>query len=126
MRVFIFSVCLALGLTAGLYGYDRYLNATCASLVSGIDEMDKAARAEDWEAAKTALFKVKDMWEKTVPTLALFTDHALLDDVMQTIAEAEGYLVFSEPPEFMAETETLRAFIEHIPKREALTFYNIF
>ena len=109
-----------------LYGYMVYLDHASEKLLRLVDTLDAAAREEDWENAEERVQAVSDAWEKTGPRFALFTDHGVLDDVMQTIAELKGYLRFREEAEFMAETETLRALIEHIPKREALTIYNIF
>ncbi len=126
MRSFVWSLVFAAVLLGAMYGYKVYLNDVSENLLTLVDHLDAAAREEDWESAETATDTLADAWEKTGPRLALFTDHDALDDVMQTVAELKGYLRFRESAEFMAETETLRALLEHIPKREALTIYNIF
>lgn len=126
MRSFVWSLVFLAVLLLALYGYMVYLDHASENLLLLVDGLDAAAREEDWEKAEAEVQEIADAWEKTVPRFALFTDHGVLDDVMQTIAELKGYLRFREEAEFMAETETLRALIEHIPKREALTIYNIF
>ncbi len=126
MRIFYFSLALLLVLLVGLFFYSNFLTHCSDKILSGIDRLSDAAEQEDWTETEQALAAVRKTWEETSPRLALFTDHSLLDEIMLTTAAAEGYVKYRESPELMAEIESLRSLVSHIPKREKLSLYNIF
>lgn len=126
MRAFILSLVLTLVLLIGLFCYSGFLSRESENMLSLIDNLSRAAENADWENTERAMEAVNATWEKTSPRLALFTDHSLLDEIMLTTAAAGGYVKYRETPELMAEIETLRTLIGHIPKREQLSLYNIF
>ena len=126
MRTFFFSLALLLALVTGMFFYSHFLSTESQNLLSLIDSLSAAATDENWEESERAMENLEGEWERTSPRLALFTDHSLLDDIMLTTAAAGGYLRHREIPELMAEVETLRTLVEHIPKREKLSLYNIF
>ena len=126
MRTFIFCLVLLLILTSLLIGYSVFLHSTVENLLSEVDELDRAARTENWEAAHTALLRLTDTWEKVSPRIAVFITHELVDEISHAVAEAKGFLYFRESSELMSETETLRVLIDHIEKREVPSLHNIF
>lgn len=126
MRIFYFSLALLLILLVGLFFYGDFLSSSSDAMLSEISRLSDAAEKADWTETERALAAVRQTWEETSPRLALFTDHALLDEIMLTTAAAEGYVKYRESPELMAEIETLRSLVSHIPKREKLSLYNIF
>lgn len=126
MRVFIAALALLLVLLIGLFCYSGFLTRESDTMLSLIDTLSREAEQGDWKNTEHAMDTLRDTWEKTSPRLALFTDHSLLDEIMLTTAAAGGYVKYREMPELMAEIETLRTLIGHIPKREQLSLYNIF
>ncbi len=126
MRAFIASLVLLLVISCGLAFYSGFLNRESQALLSVLDELFDAARGEDWARADAFMEKTDKLIEEKTPHLALFTNHDILDEIMESAAKAKGYAESREAPELVAEIETLRAMISHIPKREALSLYNIF
>ena len=125
MRIFYFSLVLFLALLIALVSYSGYLTSCTDSLLEKIEALTAAAGKEDWTETEKALEDVNRACEETSRRLSLFTDHALLDEIMLTTARAKGYANYRETPELMAEIESLRTLISHIPKREQLSLYNI-
>lgn len=126
MRTLIFALILLCLITGGLFLYGSYLDKESETLLSALSPLYDAALSEDWEVAERRLSDVSRLLEEKTPRLAVFTDHDILDDINETAARAKAYIKGREMPELLSEIETLRAMISHIPKREALTFYNIF
>ncbi len=126
MRTVFFSLLLLLAILGSLVAYSSYLTRQSDALISEIDGLISSAHAEDFSEVNTKMKHFSGSWEKVSPRLALFTDHSLLDDIMLEAAEAKGYAATHEGPELLASLETLRSLISHIPKREALSLYNIF
>jgi len=126
MRAFFLALALALAILIGLYCYSGFLSRQSENMLSLIDTLAREAESGNWENTEHAFETLRDTWEKTSPRLALFTDHSLLDEIILTTAAAGGYVKYRELPELMAEIETLRSLISHIPKREQLSLYNIF
>ncbi len=126
MRIFIVSLVLLLLICGGLIYYSAFIGQESDALLSVLDELFTAASTENWAKTDALMEKADGMIEEKSPRFALFTHHDILDEIMQTTASAKGYAACREAPELVAELETLRAMIAHIPKREALSLYNIF
>lgn len=126
MRIFIVSLVLLALVVTGLCLYTHFLYRESEAMLSSIDALSHAAESEDWEKTAAAMEETDKLIEEKTPRLALFTDHSILDEIMTTTSSAKGYAKCREAPELMAEIETLRALIAHIPKREKLSLYNIF
>lgn len=126
MRTFIFALVLLCLITGGLFLYSNYLDKESEALLSALSPLYDAAVSEDWAGAEAHLADVDRLLEEKTPRLAVFTDHDILDDINEVAAKAKAYAKGREAPELLAEIESLRAMISHIPRREALTFYNIF
>lgn len=126
MRTVFFSFLLLLAILGSLFVYSSYLTHQSDALISEVDGLLSATRAEDFGAVKSKMEDFTKSWEKASPRLALFTDHSTLDDIMLEASEAKGYAETADGPELLASLETLRSLISHIPKREALSLYNIF
>ncbi len=126
MRIFYVSLALLLVIITGLFWYSHFLDSRSGQMLSLLDTLSRAAEEEDWPGTEKAMEEVSRAWENLSPRLALFTDHALLDDIMLTAAAADGYVRYREVPELRAEIETLYALISHIPNREKFSLYNIF
>ncbi|MBQ7037476.1 MAG: DUF4363 family protein [Clostridia bacterium] len=126
MRTFVIALLLLSLICGGLSLYGVYLDRESEALLSALSPLYDATIKEDWAHAESLLSALEALLEEKTPRLAVFTDHDILDDINETAARARGYAKCREAPECIAEIETLRAMIEHIPRREALTFYNIF
>lgn len=125
MRIFYFSLALFLVLLISLTAYGGFLTDCTDELMGKIETLATAVGEENWAETEKALAEVRRSWEEASPRLALFADHALLDEIMLTAARAEGYARYRESPELTAEIEALRTLVSHIPKREQLSLYNI-
>ncbi len=126
MRSFALSLALLLLLISGLGIYFQYVKKESGRLLTMTEAVEESLKEEEWEKADRDLSEMKKAWEETSPKLALFTDHSLLDEILTTVSEAEGFLLYREAPELMAKLETLRTLFDHIPTREKLSLYNIF
>lgn len=126
MRILIVSLVLLLLIIGGLIYFDAFIGRESDAILSVLDELFAAASGEDWEKTDALMAEADTIIEEKSPRFALFTHHDILDEIMQTTAAAKGYAKSREAPELVAELETLRAMISHIPKREALSLYNIF
>lgn len=126
MRTFIIAIILLCLICGGLSIYGVYLDRESEALLSALSPLYDAVLAENWDAAESLFSEMERLLEEKTPQLAVFTDHDILDDINETAARAQGYVRCREAPECIAEMESLRAMLRHIPKREALTFYNIF
>ncbi len=126
MRTVFVSLLLLLAILISLFAYSAYLSRESEALLSEIDALITSTRAGDFSAVNSKMEHFAASWDAVSPRLALFIDHSLLDDIMLEAAEARGYATSAEGPELLAALEILKSLIAHIPKREALSLYNIF
>ena len=126
MRSVFFALLLLLAVLIGLFAFSGYLGDKSEGLLSVVDALITATRDESWEEVDEGLSRLSENWETLSPRLALFSDHSLLDEIMLEVSSAKGYAAYREAPELLADLETLRSLIAHLPKREALSLYNIF
>lgn len=89
------------------------------------EELRGAAEAESWENAQNIMEEINKRWETGQSWIAMLIDHEEIDSVVSTLAALSQYVRYRELPELMAELETFRRLIEHIPRKESAELQNI-
>lgn len=89
------------------------------------EELRGEAEAESWENAQNIMEEINKKWETGQSWIAMLIDHEEIDSVVSTLAALSQYVRYRELPELMAELETFRRLIEHIPRKESAELQNI-
>ena len=91
-----------------------------------IDEIEKNARIEEWDAAETNLKKVNDVWSSVKGLWSALIDHQEIDNIDITLSRLQMLVQSKEIPSLLSEAAALRKYIGHIPAKEKLGFENLF
>lgn len=90
-----------------------------------IKMLRNAAETEKWDEAQDLMEEITEKWESSQIWVSMLIDHEEVDSVATTLAALSQYVKYQETPELMAELETFRHLIEHIPRRESPALQNI-
>ena len=126
MRGTITAALLFAALITGMFFAQTSLEKTGDEMTKPLDELTEAVERDDWETADFVLKDLSEKWKENEKWLAMLIDHSETDLIITTMSEISQYEKFRDKPELMANVETLRELIKHIPKKERVTFENIF
>ncbi|MEG6611426.1 DUF4363 family protein [Pseudoclostridium thermosuccinogenes] len=101
------------------------LASTSKHLDSQISAIEKSMKDGMWEDALNKLKALTEDWEKAETSWSMLLDHQEVDNIDSTIARMSQYIENRDISPALAEIETLRLYIRHIPEKEALTLKNI-
>lgn len=121
LSAFILVAIISLGVLS-LNLYDK----TSQKLSGMIDGVSEAVAAGDWDGANTGIENIEKVWSKTEGTWALLIDHFEIDNIEMSLKKSKEYIETKNTTLSLAELATLNFMVEHIYKKEALNFENIF
>lgn len=116
-----FFVIIALGL-----GIIAYLESSSEELSQELTAIKDAVSARDWQRAEQLLEQTQDNWEDTKKVWSTLINHREIDQLEMTFAKLTEYLVNQEQSLALAELETAKTLVEHIPEKERLSLANLF
>lgn len=104
----------------------NYLETSSNKLVEDVEKMEVLVLKDDIEYGIKANILFEDKWNKTKRVWAVFIDHYEIDNIEECVVKTKMLMKEGEDkPQLLAEIETLKFYIAHIPKREKLNFQNI-
>jgi len=117
-------VLVALGI-AGVYSLIHAEETLAAQLVEQLHAAERSLAAGDWAAVQQTVADARKVWERARAWLALHTEHDLLQEVSETLLEAEALARIREP-QALRSLLLARDRIESFPQRDRLLLRNLF
>ncbi len=119
--VIILLVIIILSGSLTLY----YLNKSAEKLQSTVMEVSDSVSKKQWTSADEELRDFEDDWEKTKYFWAMLVDHFEIDNIDDAFNKSKKYVETQDESSALAELESLRHYILHIPRKEGFTMENV-
>jgi len=120
VSVLLITVILSGSLT--LYYLDKSAGVLELSIVSA----GKSVTDKQWTSAEKQLEEFSKNWENTKYFWSMLVDHFEIDNIEDSYNKTKMYVESEDYSSSLAELETLRHYIRHIPEKEGFTLENIF
>lgn len=102
-----------------------YLNRSCEKLEKAVDSAGLLIQTKQWDSAEKFLDAFATDWDRTKFGWAILLDHFEIDNIDNSYIKTRKYVECKDYPSALAELESLKAYIKHIPKKESFSLENI-
>lgn len=125
MRVVIVTGLILLSFFIGALVFMNYVQVNCDTLLTQIEELDKALVDEDWTKVDDRLKIIKEGWTNIKHNLELFIEHNDMDRAEVALAKMNKYIANKEKALVQGEVAELKFVVDLIKKKEALKLSNL-
>lgn len=102
-----------------------YLKKSCDKLETYVKEASTSVSNKQWTNAEIQLLDFEEQWKKTKYGWAMLLDHFEIDNIDDSFTKSKKYIESQDFSSALAELETLKHYIEHIPTKESFSLENI-
>lgn len=121
ISIMIYTIAIASGVII-----QSYLKSSSAKLSKELDTIEMLVLTDNIELANKMNILLKEKWERTKDMWAMFIDHYEIDNIEECMIKMDSFIEGREiTPELLGELNTLKFYIDHIPKREDFNLQNI-
>lgn len=122
----IYSAIIILAVTIAVIMFGFTINTTTSRSVSDKVELAESyAVGDDTENAKNAIKAAVSEWQGKMETMLIFVSHGRLDQIEESLNNANTYIEFGELKAFSAECRKVKILIKHFYDLEYPTINNI-
>lgn len=125
MKTILWVSAVILAIILGSQGMNWYLNHTAAELSQQISAVQQLVRTDQWAEAIADFEQADGQWKRVRGTWSALIRHQEIDDLEKTFGRVTEFLAAEDRSLALAELETARLLIEHIPDKEKITLSNI-
>jgi len=125
MKVWLYSL---LGLIIFIFlsvRVQHYLISSSDELTQIINQTDQAVQSKIWLQAKTTLHQFEKNWKKTKASWSLLLNHQEVDNIEQSLIRSKRAITAKDYSNAQLELGSLKNYITHVPKKEALNWTNV-
>ncbi len=116
-------LALIIGMSAW---FNHSLQTSSDDLTRQIQLVSSTIRQQDWETAVKHSEKLEKLWEQKAKWWPVFLDHQEMDNIEFSLARVKEYVTSQDDALSLGQLSELNLMIEHIPRKEAVNFENIF
>ncbi|MGE5404575.1 MAG: DUF4363 family protein [Candidatus Saccharibacteria bacterium] len=120
----ILLVVLALVVAGGLWS-NKSLDTSARQITSQIDNVSAAIKSDKWDKAQQSTISLESTWGRKSKWWPVFLDHEEMDNIQFAMARTRQYVANRNYPLSMGQLAELRVMINHVPRKEAVTWENI-
>ena len=117
----VFLAALGLGIWA-----NHSIAKNTEVMLENIGSISQAVAQEKWDIALQETENLKKGWKKNAKWWPTLIDHQEMDNIEFSLARCEEYISYQHLPLAQSQVSELKAMLEHIPEREAVSLQNIF
>jgi hypothetical protein len=124
-RTIILVACLLIVLVVAGSLTLYYLDLSANKLEVSVRAALESVNDKQWDLAKKQLDTFETNWEKTKFGWAILLDHFEIDNIDNSFTKSKKYVESEDISSALAELESLREYILHIPQKESFSLENI-
>ena len=121
MKKFIASLSVLVLLAGAVTAHVMWAQNFGKNLSAVAEEVENAARRDDWQKARENLDELSELWEKNKLWAAATVRTNIIDEIDIGIEQSKAYAEIKQKPDFMGEFIMLRKLLEYIPRQEGLS-----
>lgn len=125
MKTILWVSAAILAIIIGNLGINWYLDRTAAELSQQIAEVQQLVRTNQWAEAISSFEQTDGHWKQVRSTWAALIRHQEIDELEKTFGRVTQFIASEDRNMSLAELETAKLLIEHIPDKEKITISNI-
>ena len=125
MKRLWFPLTILALLTALALGNGAVVDGYVKTWISGTEQAEEAALAEDWETAQGALESVYRQWDQRQTFLHIVETHDALNETECSLQRAMACAQLQDKEEFLCEVRTLRSQFRLLAEMELVNIRNI-
>lgn len=103
-----------------------YLKDTAMSISQSIEALPEKIENEKWDTATDDLNKASNSWSSVKGIWAVLINHDEIDKIDMSLVRLRSFVQYNDTEEAMAEYNTLKMLVEHIPENQRFSLVNIF
>ncbi len=103
-----------------------YLKNMANAISQSIEDLPDRIDGGDWDAASDGLAKTSRQWSSVKGIWAVLINHQEIDNIEMSLTRLKSFVKYKDINESMAEYNTFKALVEHIPESEKFSLVNIF
>lgn len=125
MKTILWVSAVILAIILGDLGINWYLDRTAAELSQQIAEVQQLVRTNQWADAISSFEQTDGHWKRVRNTWSALIRHQEIDELEKTFGRVTQFIANEDRNMALAELETAKLLIEHIPDKEKITMSNI-
>lgn len=125
MKTVIWVGAVLLVVIATSLGVNWYLEQTSQQLSAGLQQVQQLVSSGQWAEAADIFEQLDEQWAQTSGAWSAIIRHQEIDQLETTFGRIKQFIACREPGLALAELETARLLIEHIPEKERVKLSNI-
>ncbi|WP_162523607.1 DUF4363 family protein [Calorimonas adulescens] len=103
-----------------------YLKDTAMSISQSIEALPEKIENEKWDTATDDLNKASNRWSSVKGIWAVLINHDEIDKIDMSLVRLRSFVQYNDTEEAMAEYNTLKMLVKHIPENQRFSLVNIF
>ncbi|KMT20848.1 DUF4363 family protein [Clostridium cylindrosporum] len=103
----------------------NYLNKSSSSMLEKVKKIELNLLQNDLKSAVKNAEELNEEWKELEDKWNLLTNHHEIDNITTSLKNTIEFIKFNDIPNSMANLESLRHYIEHIPEMEKPNSRNI-
>ena len=120
-----FAVVLLTVLLAGSLWVTDYMESVHAPLAEAVGRAGEISRLENWDEARAALTQIRDRWDRSRRTVAVFADHEPMEEVDALFAQLEVAGEYQDGPAFASLCAHLKEALEALGEAHGPSWWNL-
>lgn len=125
MRTVLWTTAIVLAIVFSSLGVNRYLGQTSLELCQQIEQIQASVSAGQWDAAESRFQRVDSRWEEVRSIWAAIIRHQEIDELEKAFVRIEQFIISQDKGLALAELETAKLLLEHVPEKEKIRLHNI-
>ncbi|MBC7765943.1 MAG: DUF4363 family protein [Hyphomonadaceae bacterium] len=126
MNKFKLALFILIGIFIACVSYNYTIASNTQVLIVQTISVEQLVQRDDWTNAQLQMKQLEQSFNINRKRLNALIDHCELDTLQVAIAKMSSFLHSQEQSDFLAESSAFKMQLEHLPKKDHVTWENIF
>lgn len=124
VKVIILIICILVTIFISEYACQKYLSVTAERLEKKVATIEDHIKNEKWDELDGVLKDLNTDWDSVEKIWAICIDHFEIDNIDNAFVRMDRFIESKSSKEALAEAGSLRKYLDHIPRKTALSLEN--